>query len=210
MWGVNFFVKCFSSIARFKETDIQTIYYVFVFGVGVDSGVVKGTLSQFTFVVGEFPRLASVIGTENPTFIGLYNGPNPVRICRGNGYPNFTDRAFGHPWIFGEVCPSFSTICGLPKFTIWTTAPHFPCFTVHLPCAGVQYIGIISVNDQICSACFITDIEYFFPIFASVNGFKNATFLVFAVGVSQGGHVDNIFVRWVHSNSGNGLGFFQP
>ena len=149
------FVELHTPIGRFIEAHIEAIDAVFVLWIGIDSGIIKRPLPQFSLLVNALPRHSGIVGTVNAPIFGFHNGPHPVWVNGRYRYANFTNGTSGHSRFAGQFGPGIAPVSRFKQARIATAPPHFPGFPIDFPNRGIQHIGISPVDDNINPARFV-------------------------------------------------------
>ena len=203
-------VEGLAPVSRFVKARVEAVDRFPIPRIGVNAGVIKSPLAQFALLVGALPGLPGVVGAENAPLGRLHDGPDPVRVCRGNRYPDLTDGARGHARVCGKVGPGVAPVDRFPQFAVAPAAPHLPGLAVHLPGACVQHLRVAAVDDQVDGPCFGADVQHLLPGISPVGAAKDSALFVFTVGMPEGGHIHDVGVCGVDADTGHRLGFPQP
>ena len=93
--------KGFAAIGGFVVAHVHDIDDVLVFGIGIDAGIVPGTLAQAPVFVEFSPGFAPIVRAVHPSFVRFYERPYALGIDRGHGEANDTPRSFWQAFFVG-------------------------------------------------------------------------------------------------------------
>ena len=81
MWSSNAAERP-ASIAAPPESDVEDIDFIDVLSTGIDTCVIPGSLSKFSFLVNPGPAFSGIIAAEKSAIFGLNLSPDAIGIDR--------------------------------------------------------------------------------------------------------------------------------
>ncbi len=199
-----------AAVGRFVEAGVEDVHRVLGLGVGIDARVVEGALAQAAIFAGELPGGAGVIGDEDAAVLVFHDGVDAIGIAAGDGDADLSDDAGGHAGIAGDLGPVVAAVGGFEEAAGGAAAGEAPRRAVGVPDGGVENVGVGRVEAEIDGAGAIVAKEDFGPGLAAVFRAEDAAFLVGAVGVAERGDVDDVGIRRMNANAGDGLRVAEP
>ena len=199
----------FAAVVGAPEVHVGYIDLVFVFGIGVDAGVVPGALPQLAEVAGARPGFPAVVGPEYAAVEVFHTGPKAVGIDGRDGNADDANSAFGHPGLMGEFGPGIAPVGAFPEVGPRASAVHAVAVAADFPGAGVQDAGVVGVEDQVHGTGFFAFEEDALPGVTAVFGAINPPFLAGFPEVAHGRYIDQVGVMRVYPDAPDVLGCFQ-
>ena len=169
--------------------------------------VVPSALAQVAILIDLGPGATGIFRTKDATFIGFDDGPDAIGVHGRDGDADATEGAFGHAWRFREVDPGVAAVGGFPESTVGSTAFEAVGRADDLPDGSEHHVGVIGVDGEVDGAGLVGLEEGLLPGLATVDGFEDATLIVVAGHVAEGGDPDDVGVARVYADAADLAGF---
>ena len=141
-------LKCPTAIGGLGDHAPQAKHVVLVRGVGVDLGVVKGTVADVAVLGAKAEGLASIVRTVQRVFRGFHEGVDHVRVGRAHRQAHASKLAFREPVLRSALLPSVAAVVGHIQPAAFAAALERPRQTTERPHGREQLVRVGGVHDQ--------------------------------------------------------------
>ena len=199
-----------AAVGRPERLGGKDVHGVWVHRVGEHVGVVPGPAAHVLGVVQLLPRLAAVVGTEEPAVRGLDEGPYPARPGRGYGDAYAPNDALWQAGPAGYLVPCIAAVGGAVESAAGAAAVHGPEGAPGLPHGGVEDARVVGVHRQVGRAGVLALVQDVVPGLAAVLRPEDAPLGAGAEGVTECGHVHEVGVVGMDADAGDVPGVLEP
>src|SRR5579859_2649990 len=179
---------------RFPRLHIQGPDRFRVVRVSDDMHIVPGTGANIAVLAQALPALAAIIRAENGSILGVYNGPDALRLSGRDDYADFAQHPFGQAFVARDLFPGIAAIRRFEQAALFAAAQQRIRFTVRLPEGRVEDARVVGVHREIDGARFLAAEQDALPVLATIIAAIDAAFRVRPVRVSQRGYVHHVGV----------------
>ena len=152
-----------SAVGGLGDHAPQAEYVVLVRGVGVDLGVVKGTVADVAVLGAKAEGLASIVRTVQRVFRGFHEGVDHVRVGRAHRQTHTSKLAFREPVFRSALHPSVAAVVGHVQAAAFAAAMERPRQTTERPHGRKQLVRVGRVHDQFGTSGALVHIQNVVP-----------------------------------------------